>query len=102
MGFSQGPVHCLLALEVENTLFPMLRSVGWSGSRAAVRSPTQFCNAGWRGWSGGSSDWVGWKLVSVYQATALLAMGRGAEQERRPSREHAEDHKQNLNSVGLN
>lgn len=43
--------------------------------KGSCGSPTQFCSAGWSGWSGGSSDWVGWKLIRVHQATTLPTGG---------------------------
>lgn len=66
-------ISCLLAVDLENTLFPTLRPVGQHGSRAAVGSPTQFCNAGWRGWAGGCLGWVEYKRANMHQTTPLPA-----------------------------
>lgn len=49
-------IRCLLALRMENTVFPTLRPVGCRGSRAAVGSPTQFGNA---------EERVGWGLLRL-------------------------------------
>lgn len=50
--------------------------------------------AAWTGCDGSS-------LVCI-KLPSFWFVGRGAEQEPRPSREHTDAHKQNLNSVGLN
>lgn len=92
--------RCLLALEVENTVFPTPRPVGWSGSRAAVGSPTQFCNAGRRGWAGGLLA-LGGALSQLMHTrlypSRLVGRCRGGTQ----ARQRIQDREGKSSSVGL-